>query len=89
MVVGFIALLNVALIMAVLGQTSTLPFGGVTRVTVGRSPHETGVVNVHTKGSSWGLPNVSTTPVVTVAVKVEFGARVAEGTKVAVLVAST
>ena len=35
MVAGFIALLNVALIMATLGQTPTSAFAGVTRVTVG------------------------------------------------------
>jgi hypothetical protein len=35
MVAGFIALLNVALMMAVLAQTPVLPFAGVTRVTVG------------------------------------------------------
>ena len=35
MVAGFIALLKVALIMAVLGHTPALPFGGVTRITVG------------------------------------------------------
>ena len=35
MVAGFIALLNVALIMATPGQTPTSPFDGVTRVTVG------------------------------------------------------
>jgi len=40
MVAGFIALLNVALIMAVLGQTPTLPFTGVTDVTVGGVPGE-------------------------------------------------
>src|SRR5436305_8594667 len=40
MVAGFIALLNVALIMAVLGQTPTLPFSGVTEVTVGGVPGE-------------------------------------------------
>ena len=35
MVAGFIALLNVALIMAVPGHTPALPFGGVTETTVG------------------------------------------------------
>jgi hypothetical protein len=35
MVAGFIALLKVALIMALLGQTPTVAFGGVTRFTVG------------------------------------------------------
>ena len=34
-VAGFIALLNVALIMAVLGHTGTPLFGGVTKITVG------------------------------------------------------
>ena len=34
-VAGFIALLNVALTIATLGQTSVEPFGGVTEVTVG------------------------------------------------------
>jgi hypothetical protein len=36
MVAGFIALLKVVLIMAMLGQTPTLAFGGVTRITVGK-----------------------------------------------------
>jgi hypothetical protein len=35
MVAGFIALLNVAVITAVLGQTRVEPLGGVARVTVG------------------------------------------------------
>src|SRR5436309_5644263 len=35
MVAGFMSLLKVALIMAVLGQTPTLPLSGVTRTTVG------------------------------------------------------
>ena len=35
MVAGFIAWLNVAVIRAVLGHTATLPFVGVTAVTVG------------------------------------------------------
>ena len=35
MVAGFIALLNVVLIMATPEQTPTSPFAGVTRVTVG------------------------------------------------------
>src|SRR5947208_3939350 len=35
MVAAFIALLKVALIMALLGHTPALPFGGVTRITVG------------------------------------------------------
>jgi H+/gluconate symporter-like permease len=35
MVAGFIALLNVALIMAVVEQRPVLPFAGVTRITVG------------------------------------------------------
>ena len=35
MVAGFIALLNLALIMAVLGHTGTPLFGGVTKVIVG------------------------------------------------------
>jgi len=34
-VAGFIALLNVAVIIAMLGQTTALPFGGVTVVTAG------------------------------------------------------
>jgi hypothetical protein len=34
-VAGFIALLNVAVITAMLGQTRVEPFGGVTEVTVG------------------------------------------------------
>jgi hypothetical protein len=35
MVAGFIALLNVALMMAVVEQRPVLPFAGVTRITVG------------------------------------------------------
>jgi hypothetical protein len=50
MVAGFIALLKVALIIAVSGQTDTLLFGGgVTSVTVGGVvAHDGEVVNVHT-----------------------------------------
>ena len=47
-VAGFIAWLNVAVIRAVLGHTPTLPFGGVTEVTVGAG-HGPEVVNVHTR----------------------------------------
>ena len=35
MLAGFIALLNVALVIAVVEQSPVLPFAGVTRVTVG------------------------------------------------------
>src|SRR5665213_2138716 len=44
------------------------------------------VVNVHTLLAARALPNVSFTPVVTVAVKRVFAARLAEGVNVATLV---
>jgi hypothetical protein len=88
MVVGFIAWLNVAVTRAVLGQTRVEPFGGVTEVTVGGG-HGAAVVNVHTKGASRAKPNESRAPVVIVAVKVVLGARLAEGRKVAILVAAS
>jgi hypothetical protein len=47
-VAGFIGLLNVAVMTAVLGQTRVEPFGGVKEVTVGAA-HVAEVVNVHTK----------------------------------------
>jgi hypothetical protein len=48
------------------------------------------VVNVHTTlGGAIAMPDVSCTPVVIVAVKVEFDARGAEGVKVAIMVAAT
>jgi hypothetical protein len=46
-------------------------------------------VNIHGKLAASGLPNVSTAPVVIVAVKVVLGARTAEGVKVAIWVATT
>jgi hypothetical protein len=88
MVAGFIALLNVALTVALLGQVATLPSGGVTSVTVGAAAaHEGEVVNVHTKLASRVLPYVSATPVEIVAVNLVFGVRLAAGVKVATLVA--
>src|SRR5208282_1195152 len=42
MVAGFIALLNIAVIIATLGQTRVEPFGGVTVVTVGADRGEPG-----------------------------------------------
>src|ERR1700722_2600480 len=48
--------------------------------------HGAVVVNVHTLLAASALPNVSAAPVVMVAVKEEFGARLAEGVKVATLV---
>jgi len=48
--------------------------------------HGAEVVNVHTLFAASGLPNVSNTPVVIVAVKVVLGARLAEGVNVATLV---
>ena len=87
-VAGFIVWLNVAVITAVLGQTRVEAFGGVTEVTVGGG-HGAGVVNVHVKLAASALPNVSFAPVVIVAVKVLFAARVAVGTKAATLVAGT
>jgi hypothetical protein len=48
-VVEFIALLNVALTTAVLGQVVELPFGGVTSVTEGGAVAQLrGVVKFHT-----------------------------------------
>src|SRR5438477_2043985 len=47
------------------------------------------VVNVHTKLTASGLPNVSAAPEVIVAVKIVLTARAAVGVKVAILVATT
>jgi hypothetical protein len=55
----------------------------------GGGAQATAVVNVHTKGAANAMPKVSCAPVVIVAVKVVFAARVAVGVKVAVLVAAT
>jgi hypothetical protein len=51
MVAGFIGLLKVALTTAVFGQTPTLPFGGVTTVTVGGLVGEEGVMTAPLSGS--------------------------------------
>jgi hypothetical protein len=56
------------------------PLGGV---------HVAEVVNIHTKLAASAMPDVSCAPVVIVAVKVVLGARLAEGVKVATLVATT
>jgi len=87
MVAGFIAWLNVAVIRAVLGHTPTLPFGGVTAVTVGGG-HWGELVKDQKKLEVSPLPNWSCAPVVMVATKREFGVRGAEGVKVATLVAT-
>jgi hypothetical protein len=68
-VAEFIALLNVALTTAVLGQVVKLPFGGVTTVTEGGAVAQLGgVVKVHTKLAARASPITSVTPVVIVAV---------------------
>jgi len=55
----------------------------------GGGGHGGEVVNVQTKlGGAIARPDVSCTPVVIVAVKVAFDASVAEGVKVAILVAT-
>jgi hypothetical protein len=65
-VAGFIASLNVA-VTAVLGQTPTAPFGGVSEITLGM--HElVPVVKVHTKLLASAMPYSSMAPVVIVAV---------------------
>src|ERR1700676_1216430 len=51
--------------------------------------HTGEVVNVHTKLAASGMPPVSCAPVVIVAVYSALGARVAEGVKVAIMVATT
>lgn len=89
MVAGFIALLNVAVITAVLGQIGVAMFGGVTSVTVGGViAHDADVVKVHTFSAARGVPDVFATAVVSVAVKVVLGARLTVGVKVAVWVAT-
>lgn len=80
-----IALLKVALMtVRRLGQEPTLS----EIVTVGTTtPQEAEVVKVHGNDVSNVLPKVSAAPVVIVAVNLVFAARLAEGVKVAVLVA--
>ena len=88
MVAGFIGVLNVAVIMALLGHVVAERLGGVTAVTVGGGQGGE-VVNDHVKLAVRPLPNWSCAPVVIIAVKVVFDARAAEGVKVATLVAGT
>jgi hypothetical protein len=59
--------LNVALILAVFGQTRREPFVGVTLVTAGGA-QVAEVVKVQTKLAASALPNESFAPVVIVAV---------------------
>src|SRR5580704_1730431 len=87
MVAGFIAVLNVAVMTALLGHVVAEPLGGVTAVTVGGG-HGGEVVNDQVKLAVSELPKVSCAPVEMVAVKVVFDARAAEGVKVATLVAA-
>jgi hypothetical protein len=69
MVEASIALLNLAVITAVLGQIGVRTFGGVTSVTVGGvTTHDTEVVKVHTLFAGRGSPNLFAAPVVIVAV---------------------
>ena len=88
MVVGFIAVLKVAVMTALLGQVAAEPLGGVTTVTVGGGQGGE-VVKDQVKLVVRPLPNWSCAPVVIIAVKVVFDARAAEGVKVAILVAGT
>jgi hypothetical protein len=87
MVAGFIGVLKVAVMTALLGHVVAEPLGGVTTVTVGGG-HGGEVVNDQVKLAVSELPKVSRAPVVMVAVKVVFDARAAEGVKVATLVAA-
>ena len=82
-VAAFIASLNVAETRVLTG-TAVAPFAGTVEITVGAP-----VVKLHTKLAASALPNVSFAPMVIVAVKVVLGARLAEGLKVAILVAAT
>jgi hypothetical protein len=82
MVVAFMTSLKVVE-MVVLTATAVAPLAGTVEITVG-----TPVLKLHTKLAVSALPNVSFAPVVIVAVKV-LGARLAEGVKVAILVAAT
>ena len=81
-VAGFIASLNVAETRVLTG-TALVPFAGTVEIMVGAP-----VVNLHTKLAASALPNVSLALVAIVAVKVVPGARLAEGWKVALLVAA-
>jgi len=76
------ASLNVAE-MVVLTATAVALLAGTVEITVGAP-----VLKLHTKLAASALPNVSFAPVVIVAVKVP-GTRLAEGVKVAILVATT
>jgi hypothetical protein len=76
------ASLNMAETTALTG-TSVAPLAGAVDITVGAP-----IVKLHTKLAANALPNVSFAPVVIVAVKV-LSARLAEGVKVAILVAAT
>jgi hypothetical protein len=82
-VAGFIASLNLAETRVLTG-TAVAPFAGTVEITFGAP-----VVKLHTKLAANALPNVSFAPVVIVAVKVVPGARLADGRKVAILVAAT
>ena len=66
MVAGFIAVLKVAVMTAVLGQVTVERLGGVTEVTVGAG-HGGEVVNDQVKLAVSALPKVSSAPVVMVA----------------------
>jgi hypothetical protein len=67
MVAGFIGVLKVAVMMALLGHVVAERLGGVTAVTVGGG-HEAAVVKDHVKLAVSPLPNWSCAPVVIVAV---------------------
>src|SRR6266849_1577931 len=82
MVVPFMTSLNVPE-TSVLTGTTVAPLAGTVETMVG-----TPVLKLHTKLAVSALPNVSFAPVVIVAAKVP-AARLAEGVKVAILVAAT
>jgi hypothetical protein len=65
-VAGFIALLNVAVTTAAFGQTSKLPFGGVTAVTVGGT---TGLVPMTASGGQ-PHPTVRTTASISAVIEI-------------------
>jgi hypothetical protein len=85
MVAGFIAALNVATAM-LLGHIPFVPSGGPTEITLGGPGWQVvlPVVKLDTISLARALPNVSTAPVVIVAMKTVFNARVLVGVKMAV-----
>lgn len=79
-VAGFIASLNVAVILRLMG-TLIAPLTGLVEITVGIVP----VVKLHTKLFARAVPIASVAPVLIVAVYIELGASGVAGVKVAVV----